>query len=44
MSKNLKFIEPARLYTALIMLIAIVLIILFHHPLLLWIVLGVVLL
>lgn len=41
MFKNLKFIEPARLYTALIMLIVIVLIILFHHPLLLWIVLGV---
>ncbi|WP_297813413.1 phosphatidate cytidylyltransferase [uncultured Helicobacter sp.] len=41
MLKNLKLIEPIRLYTAMVMLIAIVLIVLFHHPLLLWAVLGV---
>lgn len=41
MLKNSKFIEPARLYTALFMLLALVLVLVFHHPLLLWAVLGI---
>lgn len=41
MLKNSKFIEPARLYTAFFMLIALILVIIFHHPLLLWAVLGI---
>ncbi|TLD85711.1 phosphatidate cytidylyltransferase [Helicobacter sp. MIT 05-5294] len=41
MLKNSKLIEPARLWTAIFMLVAILLIIVFHHPLLMWAVLGV---
>lgn len=41
MLKNSKLIEPARLYTAGLILLAILLVVLFHHPLLLWAVLGV---
>lgn len=41
MLNQLKTIEPKRLYTAFFMLIAVVLIIFFHNPFLLWSVLGI---
>ncbi|WP_299545971.1 phosphatidate cytidylyltransferase [uncultured Helicobacter sp.] len=41
MLNNIKTLEPRRIYTALVMLVAIVLIVIFHSPLLLWGVLGV---
>ncbi len=41
MLNQLKTIEPKRLYTAFCMLIAVILIVLFHNALLLWSVLGV---
>ncbi|WDL74655.1 phosphatidate cytidylyltransferase [Helicobacter winghamensis] len=41
MLNNIKVLEPRRIYTALIMLIAIVIIVIFHSPILLWSVLGV---
>lgn len=40
MLENIKALEPRRFYTAGFMLVAIILIIIFHHPFLLWLILG----
>ncbi|MBX7490532.1 phosphatidate cytidylyltransferase [Helicobacter turcicus] len=41
MLDNIKVLEPSRIYTALVMLIAVILIVIFHSPFLLWSVLGI---
>ncbi|TLD84482.1 CDP-archaeol synthase [Helicobacter sp. MIT 11-5569] len=41
MLNNIKLLEPRRIYTALVMLVAVILIVIFHSPILLWSVLGV---
>ena len=41
MLKVPKIISPARLYTAILMLIAVIFLLIFHSPLLLWFVLGI---
>ncbi len=40
MLKNIKSLEPRRFYTAFFMLVAVVLIVIFHTPFLLWLTLG----
>lgn len=41
MLNNIKVLEPKRIYTAIAMLIAIILIVIFHSPFLLWSILGI---